>query len=234
MPGRVIHDAQTPDALFSPFGVEIDAATRQGWKPRYNVGPGQGVDVVCMRDGRAVMQHMRWGIPSRQPGIGGSHKFCRSETAREKSPFKEAIAAHRCIVPITGWYEWPQPKEAHCVRPATSQPLGLAGIYQVGAQTTFVILTCEPNGFVKPLHHRMGVFLDPKDYAAWMDPATDADVVDRMLKQVPDDWFIEFRVTNRAARMRNDDPKCVAPISPAALKRAAKPKRYGGRLGNLR
>jgi hypothetical protein len=51
---------------------------------------------------------------------------------------------------------------------------------------------------------------------------------------VPDDWFIEFRVTNRAARMRNDDPKCVAPISPAALKRAAKPKRYGGRLGNLR
>ncbi len=234
MPGRVIQDAATPEALFKPFGAALTEPFRKGWRPRFNVGPGQTVDVVRAGVGQPEVVAMRWGIPSRQPGIGGSHKFARSETVREKSPFREAIAGARCILPITGWYEWPAPRQAHCVRTVNGEPLGLAAIYQVAAQTTFVILTCEPNEFVKPLHHRMGVFLEPAEYAAWLDPATGAAAIDAMLRQCPSDWFTEYRVSNRAARLRNDDAKCVSPISAAAIKRAARPKRYGGRLGNLR
>jgi putative SOS response-associated peptidase YedK len=229
MPGRLIQDAADAAALFGPFG-----ATHPGpWRGRYNVGPGQGVDVVCVRDGAVQVRRMRWGITSRQPGIGGSHKFCRSETARDKAPFKAAMETRRCIVPITGWYEWPKPKECHCVRPAHG-PLALAGIYEVRGEDMFVVLTCEPNSFVKPLHHRMGVFLEHADVPAWLDPSTPEAVIDAMLKQCPNDWFTEFRVSNRAARLGNDDLKCVTPLSEKALKRKPKPQRYGGMLGNMR
>lgn len=230
MPGRLIQDAPDAAALFAPFGADFAG----DWAPRYNVGPGQSVHVVCLRDGRVTAQLMRWGITARQRGIGGSHKFCRSESARDKQPFRDAIAARRCIVPITGWYEWPAPKEVHCVRPVAPGPLALAAIYVVGGEDMFVVLTCEPNNFVKPLHHRMGVFLERANWAPWLDPATTPEAIDAMLGQCPDDWFTGYRVSARASRLRNDDARCVEPLSERAIKRKPRPKPYGGRLGNLR
>lgn len=230
MPGRVIQDCSA-EALFAPFGV---ADLPADWRPRYNVGPGQGVHVIAVRDGAPRALRMRWGIPAKQRGIGGAHHFARSESVRDKNPFRDAIATRRCIVPITGWYEWPEPKRVHCVRPAAGQPLALAGVYLVAGEDTFVILTCEPNSFVKPLHHRMGVFLRHQDVPAWLDASTPEAAITAMLRQAPDDWFTEYRVSTRASRLRNDDERCVAPLSEAALKRKPKAKRYGGRLGNLR
>jgi putative SOS response-associated peptidase YedK len=228
MPGRVIQDADTAEALLRPFGASIDPG--EAYRPRYNIGPGQSL--LAIRHG-APASRMRWGLPARQPGIGGTHKFARCESIRETQPFARLIGAKRCIVPITEWYEWPQPREVRCVRPVNG-PLALAGIYDIGREGALAIITCEPNEFVKPLHHRMGVFLHPADYADWLDPATDAPAIDAMMRQAPNEWFREYRVSQRATRTRNDDPKCVEPISALALKRANAPKRYGGKLGNLR
>lgn len=230
MPGRIIQDCGAAE-LFAPFGV---CDLRADWRPRFNVGPGQGVHIIALRDGDPRALRMRWGIPAKQRGIGGAHHFARSETVRDKQPFRDAIASRRCIVPITGWYEWPEPKRVHCVRPADGKPLALAGVYMLAGEDTFLILTIEPNNFVKPLHHRMGVFLRHEDVPAWLDPSTPEAAVTAMLRQAPDEWFTDYRVSTRANRLRNDDAKCIASLSEAALKRKPKAKRYGGRLGNLR
>ncbi len=237
MPGRVIQDVDIPDHLLVPFGAEIDDAVRKAWKPRYNVSPGQTIALLRREDGTVRATWMKWGISPAWMRARGSKeivKFARCEGIATKPSFKDAFRKRRCIFPITGWYEWPAPKEVHCVRPVAPGPLALAAIYVVGGEDMFVVLTCEPNNFVKPLHHRMGVFLERANWAPWLDPATTPEAIDAMLGQCPDDWFTGYRVSARASRLRNDDARCVEPLSERAIKRKPRPKPYGGRLGNLR
>jgi putative SOS response-associated peptidase YedK len=37
---------------------------------------------------------------------------------------------------------------------------------------TFTILTTAPNSLKEPIHDRMPVIVEPKDYDRWMDPST--------------------------------------------------------------
>lgn len=50
----------------------------------------------------------------------------------------------------------------------------------------FTFITTTPNDVVKPIHpKRMPVILDPKNYDAWLDPRTPADVLVTLLRQYP-------------------------------------------------
>jgi putative SOS response-associated peptidase YedK len=163
---------------------------------------------------------MKWGVTPKWMRARGSKetvKFARCEGIATKPSFKDAFRNRRCIFPITGWYEWPEvsgSKQPTCVRRVSTEPLGLAAIYEEDPETgglTFAVVTCEPNEFVEKLHHRMGVFIEPANAGAWLDPATDLDKVEALLRQAPSEWFRHYRVSNRVNSVKNDDPKCTAP-----------------------
>ena len=87
----------------------------------------------------------------------------RWETIQEKRTFQSAFKKHRCLVPISGWYEWrnvdneKQPyyfyKEDHLLK--------AAGLYWLrsSGNVEFSIITKEAYGDLSSIHHRTPLIL---------------------------------------------------------------------------
>lgn len=148
--------------------------------PRRNIAPGEGI-VVLTPERRLSL--MRWGmIPVGRKNARGRPVLetiinARSETVFEKSAFE---GVGRAIVPVDGWYEWTgqaRRKTPWRVRSKDGAPLAFAAITDrwEAPGGKFVeqvaIVTCEPNEDVRPIHHRMGVLLDPEDFDTWLNGA---------------------------------------------------------------
>ncbi|KMW59306.1 Gifsy-2 prophage protein [Candidatus Rhodobacter oscarellae] len=163
-------------------------------EPRNNVAPGQEV-LVCPPD-RALTQ-MRWGIiPVGRVNARGRPVMetvvnARSETVFEKSAFD---GVRRCLLPTDGWYEWTgetRRKTPWRISRRDGAPVVFAGIYDVwtapggGTQVWQVAaLTCEPNADVQDIHHRMGVILEPAQFATWL--GADQTEAAALMRPLPD------------------------------------------------
>jgi putative SOS response-associated peptidase YedK len=129
---------------------------------------------------------MRWGlIPywSKDAKIGYSTINAKAETVATAPAFREAFRRRRCLVPADAFYEWqkldPKHKQPFAIALASREPYGLAGLWerwkdpQASTQTgewleTFTIITTDANQVVAPLHNRMPVIIERKDYARWL------------------------------------------------------------------
>ncbi len=144
--------------------------------PRQNIQPGQDV-VVLTSDG---LSKMRWGIiPVGRVNARGRPVMetiinARSETVFDKSAFE---GVSRAVVPVDGWYEWTgekRRKTAWRISSIDATPLLFAAItdswHAPGGQRVDQVatVTCEPNNDVRPIHHRMGVLLEPSDVDLWI------------------------------------------------------------------
>jgi len=143
--------------------------------PRANIQPGQQIQVW---DGSAL-RLMRWGlIPVGRVNARGRPVMevlhnARSETVFSKSAYE---GVQRGVVPVDGWYEWTgtgRKKTAWRLAAKGGGLLGFAAIWDVwqapgGAELAQVAtVTCDPNGDVAPIHHRMAVILAPDDWETW-------------------------------------------------------------------
>jgi len=99
------------------------------------------------------------------------------------------------------------------------EPFAIAGLWehwegqdgQVIESCT--LLTTEPNDVLAPIHNRMPVILDPKDYAQWLDPDLQAaDGVKPLLRPFPCDLMTVYSISLRVNNPRNDDSQCLEPL----------------------
>jgi putative SOS response-associated peptidase YedK len=76
---------------------------------RYNVAPTQTVLAVReASDGREAA-FLKWGLVPRwakDPSVGNRLINARAETVTEKPSFREAFSRRRCLVPMSGFYEF--------------------------------------------------------------------------------------------------------------------------------
>ena len=140
----------------------LDAADIQ---PR-DVYPSQ-LAPVQTRDG---VRDMRWGFAGRTGK--GLLINARAETAADKPTFSTALQQTRCVIAAAAFYEWNAQKRAFLFENAAEDtPLYLAGLYtqDTNGQERFVILTCEANDTVSPVHPRMPCLLPNVEYChAWL------------------------------------------------------------------
>ena len=151
-------------------------------KPEYariksgEIFPADTVPVLVLEDQKVQARLFSWGFP-RWQGKGVIIN-ARSETAAEKSMFRQAFLQRRCIIPSTGFYEWKaagtsRKKDKYLLRLADRPMLYMAGIYienpQAGMQLPgFVVLTTAANPSMQPIHDRMPVIIEPHEQAAWL------------------------------------------------------------------
>lgn len=120
---------------------------------------------------------MKWGFP-RWDGPGVIIN-ARAETASEKPMFRSGVAARRCLVPSTGFFEWKhedekKKKDKYLLRLKEEPMLYFAGLYNTfvdndGQPTTgFVILTTAANESVAPIHNRMPIILTGNKKDMWL------------------------------------------------------------------
>lgn len=151
--------------------------------PRFNMAPGEQV-LTCPPD--RTLTQMRWGmIPVGRVNARGRPVMetivnARSETVFSKSAF-DGVA--RALVPANGWYEWTgekRKKTAWRIARRDGRLLAFAAIFDVwngpgGVRLPQVAtVTCPPSGDVKHIHDRMGVLLDPDQFATWLGDDTEA------------------------------------------------------------
>lgn len=151
--------------------------------PRYNIAPTQQIQTILQNaeQSQREFQMLHWGlIPSwaKDPKMGARMINARAETVTEKPSFRAAFKQRRCLILADGFYEWQQQekkKQPFYFRMNDEHPFAFAGLWEHWKSgdgeviNSCTILTTEPNDLMRPVHNRMPVIIDPKDYDLWLD-----------------------------------------------------------------
>ena len=186
--------------------------------PDYNICPTQSVAVVTAEAGRRL-RPMRWGfIPQwyKSPTDGPLLINARSETIAEKPAFRAAVRARRCLVPVSGFYEWHRTKEAKLPWYATradGTPLVLGGIWQdwgEDARPTFAIVTTDANAAMAPIHNRLPLVIEQEDWGLWLGEEGHGAAV--LMKPAGDEVLTLTRVSTAVNSNRAEGPALIEPV----------------------
>ena len=196
---------------------------------RYNIAPSQEVAALRATPERPEphIGMLRWGlIPfwAKDPAIGSRMINARSETAAEKPSFRAAFRRRRCLVIADGFYEWKKEgkrKQPYCIRMTDGSPFAFAGLWEHWEQPdgraieSCTLLTTSPNELLRPIHDRMPVILDSRDYAAWLDPEEQKpNALAPLLVPYPPDAMTAFPVSTRVNSPSHDAADLVNPLDP--------------------
>src|SRR6185436_14809477 len=150
--------------------------------PRYNIAPTQTVAVVRDRN----VDQLRWGLIPRWAKKPIPQINARSDTVASKPAFRDAFQNRRCLILADGYYEWKQigkAKQPYLFEYPDQRLFAFAGIWETWQETdTCAIITTDANELGMPIHDRMPLILDPRDYEAWLDPKSDKQTLDWLLR----------------------------------------------------
>jgi putative SOS response-associated peptidase YedK len=163
---------------------------------------------------------MRWGLVpfwAKDPKIGLRTINAKAETITTTPAFREAIKYRRCLVPADAFYEWqkldPKHKQPFAIALASREPYGFAGVWERWKDPdtrewleTFSIITTDPNELVAPLHNRMPVMIERKDYSRWLGgPELPLD----LLRPYPAERMVAWKVDASVGNVRNDSAELL-------------------------
>lgn len=260
MCGRYAATAR-PDELVEDYEVELDATREPArsvlknpqqpppGEPDHNVAPTKQAPVVLTRTPRGAEQDadpvrqlrlLTWGlVPSwaKDPSVGARMTNARVESVLDKPAFARAAARRRCLVPVTGWYEWQASpvatdakgrprKQPFFVTRADGAPLALAGLYELWKEpeapaqdplswlVTYTILTTAAEPGLDRIHDRQPVALEPGQWDDWLDPGLTAPADVRSLldaSHVPG-RFHAWAVSTAVNSSRGNGPALLDPL----------------------
>lgn len=205
---------------------QFDLNTVSSLAPRFNIAPSQPVAAVRLnRDtGQREFVHFHWGlIPgwAKDPSIGYKMINARSETVAEKPSFRNALKYRRCLVPVSGFYEWQKVgkgKQPHFIHLTEQTLFAVAGLWEHwqsadGSEIeSCTLLTTAANEMMRPLHDRMPVILHPDDYALWLDPQeTKPDQLLPLFRPFPSEQMTAYPVSTIVNSPFNEIPACIEP-----------------------
>ena len=231
MCGRFVQ-ASSPELLVARFGVDEVAAPAH--EPSYNVAPRASVYAVRDRSEeqgrRRSLSALRWGlIPSwaKDPKVGDRMINARAESLTDKPAYERAFRRHRCVVPAEGFYEWQRRgvrKQPIFIHRRDSEPMAFAGLWAAWRDgdapdadwiRSCTIVTASANGTVAPLHDRMPVVLEERDWDRWLDPdAPDLDALAHLLRPAADELLVAYPVGTAVNSADNDGPQLVHRVEP--------------------
>lgn len=150
-------------------------------EPAYNVAPTQpGWVIAHGKDGLAAVE-MKWGLLppwAKDPKIAYSTINARLETVTVKPAFRSAWKSRRCIIPASGYYEWPVidgVKRPQYIYRKDAPALLLGGLWEQrddgdgGRLLTYSIVTKDADPSIAELHDRMPLILDPDAVTEWIE-----------------------------------------------------------------
>ena len=122
-----------------------------------------------------------------------------------------AFKRKRCLIPVSGYYEWqdtPGGKQPWYFTPRDGSPaLTIAGLWdEWNAETgeplkSRTMIITEPNEFVAEVHDRMPVLLSEDQFDPWLSGEAGIDY----LKPVGEDVLQKWPVSRRVNSSRADD-----------------------------
>ena len=211
-----------PEDIIQFLTSFVREASKLDFVPRWNIAPSSHIITLANTDGSNELMTSEWGLmPGWMKNKPSSKQLinARSETVFEKPAFKNSIKRRRCVVPITGFYEWQRagsrkqpwyfyPEQEHGVLP-------LAGLWQASEDgvTQFALLTREADKVMAPIHHRMPVILNQDEINGYLEPAATEDEIRAMIEAERSGQFAKYEVETIVNNARYDGPDCIEPVS---------------------
>jgi putative SOS response-associated peptidase YedK len=185
-------------------------------QPSFNVCPTDPVDTVVEHEDHRNLEVMRWGLvpfwwskPLKELRLATFN--ARVETVTTKPFFREPFKSKRCLMPVSGYYEWqdtPSGKQPWYFTARDGSPvLTIAGLWDQwkNKETGERIKSCtmiitEPNDYVAEVHDRMPVLLAPEQFEHWLSGNMGVEE----LKPAPDDYLQRWPVSKRVNSSKAD------------------------------
>jgi putative SOS response-associated peptidase YedK len=194
---------------------------------RYNITPGQ--PIAALREDGAGARHLvplHWGLVpawSKGPDTRYSMFNARAETVADKPAFRAALRYRRCLVPVSGFYEWQagggDGKQPYAIVRSDRKPFAIAGLWEhwQGADGSELesgtLIVTAANRTLAPVHERMPVILAPDDFERWLDRHRQhPDDVSDLLRPCADDLLETYPVSTDVNNPRNDFAALTAPL----------------------
>lgn len=191
--------------------------------PNYNLAPTQRASVILDRGrGRQVSRLALGLLPSwaKAKNLQGSTFNARIETVATKNAFRAAFTKRRCLVPMTGYYEWStsdvEGKKDQWFIHADSQ-LWAAGLWEDASPLlpddnlgTFTIITGDSSGVSADIHDRMPVWIDPGQLDAWLTAEPQDAIAKLLASEVP--GMEAYRVSRAVNTPRNNTEQLLQPV----------------------
>jgi putative SOS response-associated peptidase YedK len=151
------------------FNPEV---VRAQFSSRFNVAPTQNIPVILF--GSTAYDEFKWGfVPHWAKKDPKPVINARAEGIEEKPYFRTAFKKNRCLVLVSGFYEWDKSKTPYYFTLKKKKVYALAGIFDYSKsddKPTVAIITTEANEALEGIHHRMPVIMEKKNYSKWIDP----------------------------------------------------------------
>jgi putative SOS response-associated peptidase YedK len=196
-------------------------------RARYNVCPTTTIDTIIAPEGKRQLVPMRWGlVPSWWSKSLKELKLAtfnaRAETVAEKPMFRSAFKRTRCLIPVSGYYEWqttPEGKQPWYFTARDGSPaLTIAGLWDEwhdkasgGTLKSCTMIITEPNEFVAGVHDRMPVLLAENDFDLWLSGEYGIELLKPAAEDLLQKWPVSKRVNN--SRAPDDDLTLIERVS---------------------
>ncbi len=199
----------------------------------YNAAPTEQIVVLRLDDdGNPELAPMRWWLTpfwTKTPSTRYSMFNAKSETAHKSPAFREPLRKRRCVVPVSGFYEWVREnnqKLPYYITPHDTRGLLLAGLWDRWTNRdsgeiieSFAVLTAPAAESMVFIHNRQPVMLSMADAHRWLDPQGEdpSALLDSRIPMTLDAIPVSTHVNNA----RHKDDRCVQPIgAPVAIGQA--------------
>lgn len=225
MCGRFV---RTPsiDTLVKAYGA---VASPHAVEPSYNVCPSQRIVALRSESGLPRLFDPVWGFEApwrheRQTLVINA----RIEGVSERPMFRHLLSGHRCVIPMSGYYEWvsvaatleqmgaPRRKVPFYISPPVSGTgddafMTAAGLWHATETgDRVVILTTEAIESVRHVHDRMPVLLDDSSIDEWLHASSFPPLA---MLAVPTVELATRRVDYAVSNARSEGPQLIEPYA---------------------
>ncbi len=200
--------------------------------PNYNIAPTATIYGIVTDKKQRVVENFSWGLVpiwAKDRSRASSLINARSETIAEKPSFRNLLKRHRCIVPLTGYYEWMSvevpgdskpSKQPYYFTPTQSTLFAVAGLWTTWQEPgspqdgpvlhSCVLITTDANETVAAVHNRMPVLLDADGVDQWISGDEQAPL--HLLKPAANDFLSTVKVGTAVNSTRNRGPQLIEEI----------------------
>ncbi len=162
---------------------------------------------------------LQWGlIPSWIKDTESAHDIrsktlnAMGETVFEKPSFRNNINSHRCLLPVSGFYEWRDLnglKYPYYIQSNEGEMFTLGAIYDIWLDKltgemleTFSIITTAANPLMEKIHNlkkRMPLIVSEKDEEKWLDRSLKREQIAELIKPFPDKVMKAHTISRNAS-----------------------------------
>lgn len=210
--------ATTAEQIHSTYGLQVHDVA-----PRFNIAPTQPILTILDDGGRIQMQNLLWGLI---PGWATDRRIAskcfnaRSETVLTKPAFATPLQTRRCVIPMSGFYEWTEKgKRAWHISADSEGLLSVAGVWDEwegpeGKLLTCSMLTRAANERMAPYHDRMPLFLQGEQWREWIEPGSMSEGQLERFTGLEGPELSIHEVSLRVNNVAEDEATLIDPIEP--------------------